>query len=106
MIRPANDARFAAWIRRNYGARARSLGWLSAKGESPDVLRLREAALPLVAERGQDAALARAAPRLPPHRVTPRNGGVRRGRAGRSAARTAAPPTAGRPPGPPAISFS
>ena len=64
MIRPANDARFAAWIRRNYGARARSLGWLSAKGESPDVLRLREAALPLVAERGQDAALARAAQRL------------------------------------------
>jgi alanyl aminopeptidase len=54
MIRPANDARFAAWIRRNYGARARSLGWLSTKGESPDVLRL----------RGQDAALARAAQRL------------------------------------------
>ena len=64
MITPANEARFAAWIGRNYGARARSLGWLSNKAESPDVLRLREMALPMVAERGHDAALARAAQRL------------------------------------------
>jgi alanyl aminopeptidase len=64
MIAAANDARFAAWIRRNYGARARSLGWLASTGDSPDIQRLREIALPLVAERGHDAALARAAQRL------------------------------------------
>jgi alanyl aminopeptidase len=64
MIAVANDAKFGAWIRRNYGGRARSLGWLPSKGETPDVLRLRETALPLVAERGGDAALARAAQRL------------------------------------------
>jgi alanyl aminopeptidase len=64
MILPANEAKLAAWIRKSYGARARSLGWLSSKGDSPDVLRLRETALPLVAVRGHDAALARAAQRL------------------------------------------
>ena len=72
MIAPVNDVRFAAWIRRNYGARARTLGWLSNKGESPDVLRLREMALPMVAERGHDAALARAAQRLAQRWVTHR----------------------------------
>ena len=42
------------------GSRARALGWLSSQGDTPEVLRLRETALPLVAERGHDAALARA----------------------------------------------
>jgi alanyl aminopeptidase len=64
MVAPANDAKFAAWIRRNYGSRARDLGWLSSKGDTPELLLLRETALPLVAERGHDAALARAAQRL------------------------------------------
>lgn len=64
LVEPANKARFAAWIRSHYGDRARALGWLPQKGESPDILRLRERAVTLVAIRGQDAALARKAQQL------------------------------------------
>ena len=53
------EARYAAWIRRYFGERARALGWLPQRGEAAEVQRLREDALPFVAVRGQDAALSR-----------------------------------------------
>ncbi len=55
------ETRYAAWVRRHFGDRARALGWLPRQGEAADVQRLREEAVPLVAMRGQDAALARKA---------------------------------------------
>ena len=76
MIVAANDAKFAAWIRRSYGARARSLGWLVTRGEAPDAQWLREAMVPMVAERGRDTALARAAQRLAERWLTHRGKAV------------------------------
>jgi alanyl aminopeptidase len=64
MVDPANKARYAALIRRDFGDRARALGWLPQKGESAEVLRLRVHAVSLVAIRGEDAALARKAQQL------------------------------------------
>ena len=61
MVAPANRARWAAWIRTHYGPRARKLGWLPQPGESADVGRLRQTALPLVAWEGEDAELRREA---------------------------------------------
>ncbi len=55
------EARYAAWIRRYFGDRARTLGWLPRQGEPPDVQRFRDEAVPFVAIRGQDAPLARKA---------------------------------------------
>ncbi|MFO1322442.1 MAG: M1 family aminopeptidase [Burkholderiales bacterium] len=73
MVDAANEGRYAAYIRHNFGDRARSLGWTPRAGESPDVLRLREAAVPLVADRGQDAALARKAVQLAQRWLTHRS---------------------------------
>ena len=84
LVAPANAAKYAAWMRRHFGPRAHFLGWLPRKGESPDLLRLRETAVPLVAVRGPGrgarargaaarAALARRPQRDarggPPHRA-------------------------------------
>ncbi len=59
LVDPANKARYAAFIRRDFGDRARKLGWLPQKGDGADVLRLRLDAVALVAIRGEDTALAR-----------------------------------------------
>ncbi len=64
LVDPANAVRYAAWIRSHFGDRARGLGWVVRKDESPDLLRLRETAVPLVSDRGQDMALARKAQQL------------------------------------------
>ncbi len=64
LVDAANRPRYAAWIRHNFGDRARALGWLPRKGETADVLRLRERAVTTVAVRGQDVALARKAQQL------------------------------------------
>ena len=72
LLDPANDAKFAAWVRRNFGARAASLGWLPKSGEDADTMRLREVAMPLVAVRGADAALAKEAQRLATQWLTDR----------------------------------
>ena len=64
MIDPQNIAKYAAWIRHHFGDRARALGWLPRPGETPEALRLRETAVPLVADRGADAALSRKAQQL------------------------------------------
>jgi cytosol alanyl aminopeptidase len=64
LVAPANAAKYAAWLRRHFGPRAHFLGWVPRKNESPDLLRLRETAVKLVADAGQDAALAREARRL------------------------------------------
>ncbi|MFO1303346.1 MAG: M1 family aminopeptidase [Burkholderiales bacterium] len=64
LVDKPNQDRYAAWIRRYYGDRARALGWLPQKGEPADIIRLREIAVELVAVRGQDAALARKAQQL------------------------------------------
>ena len=64
MVDPANKARYAALIRRDFGDRARALGWLPQKGDSAELLRLRVQAVPAVAIRGEDAALARKAQQL------------------------------------------
>jgi cytosol alanyl aminopeptidase len=59
-----NKPRYAAWIRRDFGDRARTLGWLPQKGDTAEVLRLRAQAVRVVAIRGDDAALARKAQQL------------------------------------------
>jgi alanyl aminopeptidase len=59
LIDPANKARYAAFIRRDFGDRARTLGWLPRKGDPADVLRLRAEAVAIVAIQGEDTALAR-----------------------------------------------
>ena len=64
LVDPANAPRYAAWIRHHFGDRARALGWLPRKGEAVEVARLRHVALPAVAVRGQDVALARKAQQL------------------------------------------
>ena len=64
LVDTSNQERYAAWIRRYYGDRARALGWLPQKGESAEIIRLRETAVELVAIRGQDTALARKAQQL------------------------------------------
>lgn len=58
------EARYAAWVRRDFGDRARALGWLPKPGEPMDVVWLRARAVPFVAVRGQDAALSRKAQQL------------------------------------------
>jgi alanyl aminopeptidase len=63
-VAPENAARYAAWLRRQFGPRAHFLGWEPRKGESPPIGRLREVAVTLVATDGNDAALAREARRL------------------------------------------
>jgi hypothetical protein len=56
-----DSARFAAWVLKQWGARARALGWLVRENESDVTLRLRRALLPLVTQRGGDAGLRDAA---------------------------------------------
>jgi alanyl aminopeptidase len=73
MVDAANGPRYAAWLRNHFGDRARALGWLARKGESPDVLRLRDTAVALVADRGQDTALARKAQQLAQRWLTHRS---------------------------------
>jgi len=64
MLGDADRPRYAAYVRRSFGDRARTLGWLPARNESPEVMRLREQMVPFVADRGGDAALARKASQL------------------------------------------
>ncbi|MFO1395633.1 MAG: M1 family aminopeptidase [Burkholderiales bacterium] len=64
MVAGADRARYAAYVRRAFGDRARMLGWVPARNESPEVMRLREQMVPFVADRGGDAALARKATQL------------------------------------------
>ncbi len=58
MVAPENQASYAAWVRRLFGERAQALGWLPQPGENADTMRLRQDLLPMVALRGEDAALA------------------------------------------------
>ncbi|MEK7738389.1 MAG: M1 family aminopeptidase [Pseudomonadota bacterium] len=48
---------FATWLRKHFGERARSLGWLPRADESDATQRLRRALLPLLADVGADAEL-------------------------------------------------
>ncbi len=64
LVAPANQAKYAAWLRVHFGQRAHHLGWLPRKSDTQETPRLREAALPLVAVEGGDAALARESRRL------------------------------------------
>ncbi len=73
LVAPPNTQKYAAWLRRQYGARAHFIGWVPRKNESPEQLRLREIAVPLLADRGQDAALAREARRLAQRWLADRN---------------------------------
>jgi alanyl aminopeptidase len=73
LVEPAAKARYAALIRRDFGDRARTLGWLPQKGETADVMRLRADALMLVAVRGDDTALARKAQQLAQRWLTHRS---------------------------------
>jgi cytosol alanyl aminopeptidase len=54
-------SRYATWIRRQFGPRAQALGWQPKAGEDTDTQRLRRSLVPLVADRGRDAVLAREA---------------------------------------------
>ena len=56
--------RWAAWVRRTFGARARTLGWTAAAGEPEPTARLRRLLVPFVADEGEDPTLAGAAERL------------------------------------------
>jgi alanyl aminopeptidase len=73
LIDSANAPRYAAWIRHHFGDRARALGLLPRKGEPPEVVRLRKVAVPAVAVRGQDTALARKAQQLAARWLTHRS---------------------------------
>ncbi len=64
LVAPANADRYAAWLRASFGPRAHYLGWLPRKSESAEIQRLRAVAVPFVADRAGDAALAREARRL------------------------------------------
>jgi aminopeptidase N len=57
-------ARYAAFVRRSFGRRARALGWLPRGGDDEDVRALRSALVPWVAIQGEDAGLRRAASAL------------------------------------------
>jgi alanyl aminopeptidase len=73
LVDASNKDRYAAFLRRDFGDRARTLGWLPRKGDTADVLRLRAHAVALVATRGQDTALARKAQQLAQRWVTHRS---------------------------------
>jgi alanyl aminopeptidase len=62
----SNDDRdaFARYVRVEFGPRAQILGWMPKPGERAVDLFLRQALLPLVADRGADAALRAQADRL------------------------------------------
>ncbi|MEP7328971.1 MAG: M1 family aminopeptidase, partial [Betaproteobacteria bacterium] len=64
LIDPAHAKNYATWVRENFGTRANTMGWLPKRGEDADALRLREILMPLVADRGADAALAKDVQRL------------------------------------------
>jgi len=64
LIAPEHEAKYAAWIREQFGARATALGWLPKPGDNADTMRLREGTMVLVAVRGADAALGKEAQRL------------------------------------------
>jgi alanyl aminopeptidase len=49
---------YARFVRKAFGARARRLGWTPKAGEDDDTRLLRNTLLALVAQEGQDAALA------------------------------------------------
>jgi alanyl aminopeptidase len=59
--RGADGVRYAAWVRTQFGPRARALGWRPKAREDSDTQRLRRSLVPFVADRGADAALAREA---------------------------------------------
>jgi alanyl aminopeptidase len=49
--------RYAAWVRRHFGARARSLGFSSRAGDDDEMRLLRRVLVPFVAQRGVDHRL-------------------------------------------------
>jgi cytosol alanyl aminopeptidase len=55
----AKSNRYAAWSRRSFGRQARALGWQMKPDEDADTQRLRRRLVPYLADRGEDAALAR-----------------------------------------------
>ena len=73
IVDSSNAPRYAAWVRHHFGDRARALGLIPQKGEAPDVTRLRSIAVPTVAVRGQDTALARKAQQLAARWLTHRS---------------------------------
>ncbi len=58
MIPPAERPRFARFVEKTFGARARAIGWRASPKEDEQVRLLRPGLLPFVADRGEDAALA------------------------------------------------
>jgi alanyl aminopeptidase len=64
LIPPAQKANYVRLVQKLYGARARSLGWATRPGDDEDKRLLRAALVPLVADHGEDAALADEATRL------------------------------------------
>ena len=73
LIDAPNRARYAAFVRRQFGDRARAIGWLPREGETNDAARLRETLAPFVAVRGDDTALARKAQQLAQRWLTHRS---------------------------------
>jgi hypothetical protein len=72
LIAPEHEAKYAAWIREQFGERATALGWLPKPGDNADTIRLREGVVALVAVRGADAALGKEAQRLAKRWLTDR----------------------------------
>ncbi len=64
VVRPAGRARFAALIRRTWGARARKLGFRAPPGEDGETARLRPLLVELVGQVGRDPRLIVEARRL------------------------------------------
>jgi len=57
-------AKYARFIDKTFGARAKAVGWQAKKGEDDQIRLLRPVLLSLVADRGEDAALAQEATKL------------------------------------------
>jgi alanyl aminopeptidase len=58
MLTGEERARFARFLDKTFGARARAVGWQPKPGEDQHVRMLRRKIVPLVADRGEDRALA------------------------------------------------
>jgi alanyl aminopeptidase len=64
LVPESGRAAFARFIREQWGARAQKLGWLPRKGDDDETKLLRHSVVPVVADEGEDPALAKEARKL------------------------------------------
>jgi alanyl aminopeptidase len=64
LVAPAQKAKYAAWLRSLFGARAHQLGWAPRPGDDEDARLLRAHLVPTIAAEGEDASLSAEAAKL------------------------------------------